>query len=80
MQTTKAQTSMRIRAVSLVNTFVIRCQDSIIPLVSMSEIPSLYLASVVAQARLSLPWSHRKQVFSGRGSIEPAHEIMVLVT
>ena len=34
-----------------------RCLDSIIPLVSISEISSLYLASVAAQAGLSLPWS-----------------------
>ena len=34
-----------------------RCLDSIIPLVSISEISSLYLASMSAQADLSLPWS-----------------------
>ena len=32
------------------------CLDSIIPLVSISEISSLCLAPVVAQAGLSLPW------------------------
>ena len=42
---------------SLVSTFVVRCLDSIIPLVSISEISSLYIASVAAQASLSLPWS-----------------------
>ena len=42
---------------SLINTFVVHCLDSIIPLVSISEISSLYLASVDAQAGLSLPWS-----------------------
>ena len=42
---------------SLISTFVVRCLDSIIILVSISEISSLYLASVVAQAGLSLPWS-----------------------
>ena len=42
---------------SLISTFVVRCLDSIIPLVSISEISSLYLASVAAQAGLSLPWS-----------------------
>ena len=36
---------------------VVRCLDSIIPLVSISEISSLYLASLVAQAGLSLLWS-----------------------
>ena len=43
---------------SLISTFVVRCLDSIIPLVSISEISSLYLVSVTAQTGLSLPWSH----------------------
>ena len=34
-----------------------QCLDSIIRLVSKSEISSLYLASVAAKAGLSLPWS-----------------------
>ena len=34
-----------------------RFLDSIIPLLSISEIPSLYLASVAEQAGLSLSWS-----------------------
>ena len=42
---------------SLISGFVIRCLDSIIPLVSISEISSLYLASVAEQAGLSQPWS-----------------------
>ena len=42
---------------SLISAFVVCCLDSIIPLVSISEISSLYLASVAAQAGLSLPWS-----------------------
>ena len=42
---------------SLISAFVVRCLDSIIPLVSISEISSLYLASVAAQAGLSLTWS-----------------------
>ena len=33
------------------------CLDSIIPLISISEISSLYLASVAAQAGLCLTWS-----------------------
>ena len=53
MRTTKAQIRLR----SLISTFVIRCLDSIIPLVSISEISSLFLASVAEQAGLSLPWS-----------------------
>ena len=40
-----------------ISTFVLRCQDSIIPLVSISEISSLYLASLAAQAGLCLTWS-----------------------
>ena len=39
------------------STFVVRHLDSIIPLVSISEILSLYLASVAAQAGLCLIWS-----------------------
>ena len=41
---------------SLISAFVFRCLDSIIPLVSIPEISSLCLASVAAQAGLSLPW------------------------
>ena len=52
MRTTKAQISLCI------NIFVVRCLDSIIPLVSISEIQSLYLAAVAAHAGLSLTWSH----------------------
>ena len=40
---------------SLISTFVVHCLDSIILLVSISEISSLYLASVAAQVGLSLP-------------------------
>ena len=42
---------------SLISAFVVRCLDSIIPLVSISEISSLYLVFVAAQAGLSLTWS-----------------------
>ena len=42
---------------SLISAFVFRCLDSIISLVSISEISSLYLASVAAQASLCLTWS-----------------------
>ena len=41
---------------SLISTFVVRCLNSIIPLVSISQISSLYLAFVAAQASLSLTW------------------------
>ena len=42
---------------SLISTFVVCYQDSIISPVSISDISSLYLASVAAQAGLSLTWS-----------------------
>ena len=42
---------------SLICTFDVRCLDSIILLVSISEISSLCLGSVAAQASLSLTWS-----------------------
>ena len=51
IQTTKVQISLHIHA------FVVHCLDSIIPLVSIAEISSPYLASVAAQARLCLTWS-----------------------
>ena len=41
---------------SLISIFVVRCLDSIIPLVSISETSSLYLASVAAQTGLSQHW------------------------
>ena len=42
---------------SLISTFVVRCLDSIISVVSICKILSLYLVSVVEQGRLSLTWS-----------------------
>ena len=41
---------------SLISTVVVCCLDSIIPLVSISEIASLYLDSTAEQAGLSLAW------------------------
>ena len=38
---------------SLISTFVVCCRDSIIPLVSISQISSLYLASLAEQCGLS---------------------------
>ena len=45
---------------SLISTFVVRYLDSIIPLhvFAKSKISRLKLASVAAQASLSLPWSN----------------------
>ena len=42
---------------SLISAFVVRCLDSIIHLVSIPEISSFYLASVVVQTCFCLPWS-----------------------
>ena len=42
---------------SLISTFVVHCLDSTISLVSISEMSSLYLASVAAQTGLSPTWS-----------------------
>ena len=42
---------------SLISAFVVHCLDSIIPLVSISKLLSLYLASVAAQAGMCLTWS-----------------------
>ena len=42
---------------SLISAFVVRFLDSIIPLVSISEISSLYLVSVTVHSGLSLHWS-----------------------
>ena len=42
---------------SPISTFVVRCRDSIIPLVSILAISCLYLASVDEETGLSLTWS-----------------------
>ena len=42
---------------SLISAFVVRCLDSVMSLVSVTEISSLMLASVAEQASLSLTWS-----------------------
>ena len=48
----------------LISAVVVRCLDSMLPLVSISGISSLNLSSVAAQAGLSLPWSKsQKTVF-----------------
>ena len=41
----------------LISTFVVHCLDSIIPVVSIHEISSFYLASVAAQTGLCVTWS-----------------------
>ena len=42
---------------SLISAFVVRCLDSVMSLVSVTNISSLVLASVAEQASLSLTWS-----------------------
>ena len=50
-------TSMLYANNSLISDFVVCCLDSIIPLISIAEISSLYLASVAEQAGLGPTWS-----------------------
>ena len=65
-RTTKALIRLRGSAhpCSLISAFVVRCLDSIIPLVSTSKISSLYLASVAAQAGLSTLVANPEDRFS----------------
>ena len=42
---------------SMISAFVVRCLDSIVPLVFISEISSIYIASVATKAGLCLTWS-----------------------
>ena len=42
---------------SLISAFVVRCLDSIIPILAISKISRLELAAVAEQAGLSLTWS-----------------------
>ena len=50
-------TDQPVHPSSLISVFVIRCLDSIMPLVSISEISSLQLAYVAVQAGLCPAWS-----------------------
>ena len=52
---------------SLISTFIVRCLDSIKPLVSISKISSRQLISVAEQAGLSLTWAQTSRTrFSWR--------------
>ena len=42
---------------SLISAFVVRCQDSVMSLVSVTKLSSLMLAFVAEQANFSLAWS-----------------------
>ena len=60
---------------SLISTFVFHCFDSIISVVSISKMSSLWLVSVVQQAGLSLTWSKNAE---DRFSRDEAHIVMIL--
>ena len=47
---------------SLISAFVVRCLDSIIPLLAIAEISRLKLSSVAEQAGSSLTWSKTKNI------------------
>ena len=55
---------------SPISAFVVRCLDSTIHLVSISEISSLYIASVTAQASLSLIWLQTPKTGFSRGEAQ----------
>ena len=59
-------TDQSVHSRSLISIFVVRCLDSIIPVVSISEISSIYLSSMAAQAGLCLTWPQtpQRQIFS----------------
>ena len=49
---------------SLISTFVVRCLDSIIPILAISKISRLELASVAEKTGLKLAWSQTPDRFS----------------
>ena len=53
----KQQSRSSVHPCSLISAIVVSCLDSILPLVSISELSSLYLASLAAQTGLCLTWS-----------------------
>ena len=58
---------------SLISVFVIHCIDSMMPIVDISEMWRLLLASVAEQASLSLSWS---QITEDRFSHDGAHILL----
>ena len=70
-----------VRPRSLISAFVVRCLDSIIPLVSKSKISILYLASVAAQASLSLHWSQTPKTgfLMTQLTLNQGHGFMILL-
>ena len=67
---------------SLISTFVVRCLDSVMSLVSVTKISSLMLASVAEQASLSLTWSETPEdTFShDEAHISSTTETIMLLT
>ena len=59
---------------SLIIAFIVHCLDSIIPLVSISEISSLYLTSVAAQAGLCHLVANLEDRFSRDEAHSPLHQ------
>ena len=57
---------------SLISTFVVRCLDSIMPLVSISKISRLKLVAVAEQTGLSHTWS---KMFEDTFSRDAAHMV-----
>ena len=58
-RTTKALISLRMHPRRLISAFVVRCLDSIIPLLARPKISRLQLISVAEQPTLSLTWFPR---------------------
>ena len=65
---------------SLISTFVVRCLDSIIPQVFISEISSIYLASVATPFGIYPGRKLRRQAFLWRGSIICSYRIFGAIT
>ena len=76
MRTTKAQISLRIH--SLISAFVVRCLDSIIPLLAIVKISRPWLVSSAEQVGWVLTGhKHKRQVFSWCGSYRMALRIIL---
>ena len=69
MRTTKEQISLR----SLISTFVVRCLDSLLPLLAISEISRPKIVSSAEQASLSLNWCSRNAAQIWTLQLKTAH-------
>ena len=52
---------------ALISAIVVRCLDSVIPLLAIAEISKLWLVSVAEQAGLNLTWSQTTEVWFSCG-------------